>query len=154
MGADWFRNTTWSEAVERTFNEKLQRARRKENYLRIQACTLARSHPDVALRLLDRYFSLKDDFDHAQAYVDRATALLTLGRIDEAVESYSAALAREVVFPNLLTQAYLGLAIPHRHARHSGTVQLREAPSGTPQGAVDVSCRSLSLARGVCLDRG
>lgn len=109
MGADWFRNTTWSEAVERTFNEKLQRARRKENYLRIQACTLARSHPDVALRLLDRYFSLKDDFDHAQAYVDRATVLLTLGRIDEAVESYSAALAREVVFPNLLTQAYLDL---------------------------------------------
>jgi hypothetical protein len=52
---------------------------------------------------------LKDDFDHAQAYVDRATALLTLGRINEAVDSYSAALARELVFPNLLTQAYLDL---------------------------------------------
>lgn len=109
MSADWFRNTTWNEAVEQSFNEKLHRARRKEQYLRIQACTLARSQPDVALRLLDRYFSLKDDFDHAQAYVDRATALLTLGRINEAVESYSAALAREVEFPNLLTQAYLDL---------------------------------------------
>jgi tetratricopeptide (TPR) repeat protein len=109
MSADWFRNTTWNEAVEQSFNEKLHRARRKEQYLRIQACTLARSHPDVALRLLDRYFSLKDNFDQAQAYVDRATALLTLGRINEAVESYSAALAREVEFPNLLTQAYLDL---------------------------------------------
>jgi tetratricopeptide (TPR) repeat protein len=109
MTADWFRNTTWNEAVEQSFNEKLHRARRKEQYLRIQACTLARSHPDVALRLLDRYFSLRDNFDHAQAYVDRATALLTLGRINEAVESYSAALVREVEFPNLLTQAYLDL---------------------------------------------
>jgi len=109
MSADWFRNTIWNEAIEQSFNEKLHRARRKEQYLRIQACTLARSHPDVAIRLLDRYFSLKDDFDHAQAYVDRATALLTLGRTNEAVESYSAALAREVEFPNLLTQAYLDL---------------------------------------------
>jgi tetratricopeptide (TPR) repeat protein len=97
------------EVVERSFNEKLHRARRKEQYLRIQACTLARSHPEVALGLLDQYFSLKDDFDHAQAHVDRATALLALGRIKEAIASYDAALTREVEFPNLLTQAYLDL---------------------------------------------
>jgi tetratricopeptide (TPR) repeat protein len=109
MGADWFRSKTWNESVERKFNEKLQRAKRKEQYLRIQAWTLARSHPEVALNLLDRYFSLKDDFDHAQAHVDRATALLALGRINEAIESYKAALAREVQFPNLLTTAYLDL---------------------------------------------
>ena len=52
---------------------------------------------------------MKGDFDHAQAYVDRATALLALGRTNEAVESYRAALAREVEFPNLQTQAYLDL---------------------------------------------
>lgn len=109
MRDDWFRNTTWNDAIERAFNEKLSRARRKEQYLRIQACTLARSHPDVALRLLDRYFAMKDNFDHAQAFVDRATAFLTLGRIDEAIDSYNAALAREAEFPNLLTQAYLDL---------------------------------------------
>jgi hypothetical protein len=109
MSADWFRNTTWDEAVERNFNAKLERARRKEQYLRIQACTLARSHPEVALRLLDRYFLLKDDFDHAQARVDRATAFLALGRVDAAVDSYCAALAREAEFPNLQTQAYLDL---------------------------------------------
>jgi hypothetical protein len=109
MSADWFRNATWNEAVEQTFNEKLHRARRKEQYLRIQACTLARSHPEVALQLLDRYFALKDDFDHAQAHVDRATALLALDRVNEAIESYNAALAREAEFPNLQTQAYLDL---------------------------------------------
>jgi len=99
----------WNEAVERSFNEKLHRAKRKEQYLRIQACTLARSHPEVALQLLDRYFVLKDDFDHAQAYVDRAKALLALGRINDAIESYNAALAREAEFPNLQTPAYLDL---------------------------------------------
>lgn len=109
MSADWFRKTTWNEAVERRFSEKLLRARRKEQYLRIQACTLARSHPEVALKLLDQYFSLKDKFDHAQAYVDRATAFLALGRISEAVGSFEAALEREVEFPNLQTQAYLDL---------------------------------------------
>jgi tetratricopeptide (TPR) repeat protein len=63
----------------------------------------------VALQLLDRYFSLGDDFDYAQAYVDRAAALVALDRIGEAITSYEAALAREAEFPDLLTQAYLDL---------------------------------------------
>ena len=109
MTTDWFRNTTWNESVERDFDEKLRRARRKEHYLRIQACTLARSHPEVALKLLDRYFELPDNFDRAQAHVDRATALLVLGRVNEAVASYEKALLREAEFPNLQTQAYLDL---------------------------------------------
>lgn len=109
VSADWFRNTTWDGIIERAFDEKLRRARRKEQYLRIQACTLARSHPEVALKLLERYFELQDDFDHAQAHVDRATALLALGRVGEALAAYEAALTREAVFPNLKTQAYLDL---------------------------------------------
>lgn len=109
MTTDWFRNTTWNESVEQAFDEKLRRARKKEQYLRIQACTLARSHPEVALKLLDRYFELPDDFDHAQAYVDRATALLALGRVNDAITSYETALTREAAFPNLQTQAYLDL---------------------------------------------
>lgn len=99
MSPDWFRNTTWSDAAERTFKEKLKRATRKESYLHIQARTLARTYPGVALRLLDRYFLPKDDFDHAQAYVDQATALLTLGRIDEAIEVYGAVWRVNRCFP-------------------------------------------------------
>jgi tetratricopeptide (TPR) repeat protein len=109
MNADWFRNTTWNEAIERAFDEKLRRARNKGEYLRIQACTLARSHPSIALELLDCYFELQDDFDRAQAHVDRATALLALDRVEEAMAAYEAALDRESVFPNLQTQAYLDL---------------------------------------------
>ena len=104
---DWFRNATWNPSIERAFDDKLRRARRKEQYLRIQACTLARSHPDVALKLLERYFSLPNDFDHAQAHVDRATAYLALGRVAEALVAYEDALTRESEFPNLKTEAYI-----------------------------------------------
>jgi hypothetical protein len=63
---DWYRNTEWSEEIAERFEAQLKRARRKARYLRIQACTLAWSDPLVALRLLDRYFDLGDDFDHAR----------------------------------------------------------------------------------------
>jgi tetratricopeptide (TPR) repeat protein len=116
MTTDWFRSTTWNESVEQAFDEKLRRAKRKEQYLRIQASTLARSHPEVALKLLDRYFELPDDFDHAQAHVDRATAWLSMGHVEAAIASYEAALAREAAFPKLQTQAYLDL--PYLIATH------------------------------------
>jgi tetratricopeptide (TPR) repeat protein len=109
MGADWFRNKTWSSDIERSFDEKLRRARRKGQYLRIQAYYLAKSHPKVALELLDRYFSLNDHSEDASAYTVQATAFLTQGRVEDAVESYRATLSREAEFPNLVTQAYLDL---------------------------------------------
>jgi tetratricopeptide (TPR) repeat protein len=131
---DWFRNTTWNAEIEKIFDEKLRRARRKEQYLRIQASTLARSHPEIALKLLDRYFRLPDDFDHAQAHVDRAEALLALDRLNEAIESYERALAREEAFPNLRTQAYLDLPyliatreIEERFGRALDLLQTNEA---------------------------
>jgi tetratricopeptide (TPR) repeat protein len=120
MSDDWFRHTDWNEAIARQFDEKLRRARRKEQYLRIQACSLAATHPTVALELLDRYFKLPDDFDHAQAYVDRATALRALGKIEDAAKSYEAALEREAVFPKVTTQAYLELPVLiATHALHT-----------------------------------
>jgi len=105
----WFRNRTWNTHVASAFEEKLRRARRKSQYLRIQACCLTETNPQVALELLDRYFALGDDFDHAQAHVDRAGAYLTLGRVEDAFASYEAALKREEEFPNLRTGAYLEL---------------------------------------------
>ena len=109
MSEDWYRNRTWNAKIAREFDQRLQRARDKEQYLRIQACTLATEFPEVALELLERYFALPDDSDHAQAYVDRAAALLALGKPEEAVTAYERALAREIEFPNLLTQAYIEL---------------------------------------------
>ncbi len=139
MTVEWFRNTTWDEETERSFEGRLRRARRKEQYLRIQACTLARSHPEIALRLLDRYFQMPDDFDRAQAHVDRATALLTLGRTDEAIASYESALSREAAFPNVRTQAWLDLpfliarrGLAERHARALQILRGREQDLAFP----------------------
>jgi tetratricopeptide (TPR) repeat protein len=106
---DWYRNTEWNAEIAQRFEARLKRARRKAQYLRIQACSLARSQPRVALQLLDRYFELGDDFDHAQAYVDQATAYRSLGQPADAVNSYEQALRREAEFPKLQTQAYLEL---------------------------------------------
>ena len=109
MSEEWFRNTSWNETIARRFHEKLHRARRKGQYLRIQAFTLASTNPEIALALLDEYFVSPGDVDRAQAYEVRATALLALGRTEAAIESYEAALRWEAEFPSVQTQAYLDL---------------------------------------------
>lgn len=104
---DWYRNETWNSQIEADFQQKLKRARNKSQYLRIQASILAKSYPDTALRLIEQYFALGENFDIAQAYVVRANALKVLGDVEGAFLSYEAALEREGLMPNLLTDAYL-----------------------------------------------
>jgi tetratricopeptide (TPR) repeat protein len=112
---DWFRNGHWDDNIEAAFFAKLAKARRKTQYLRIQACTLAERHPKAALSLLDRYFAMMDrvepyeKVDLAQAYADQARAHLALEDIDAAIMSYEAALGREAAFPNSRSQAYVEL---------------------------------------------
>jgi len=139
---DWFRNTQWNAQVASQFEAKLKRARSKGQYLRIQACTLARSEPDIALQLLDRYFAQTDErlFD-AQAHVDRATALLVLGRVDGALDSYESALKAEIAVPNVLTQAYLELpytaAVRGVRGRYARALQVLEEHRGRLTFPVD-----------------
>jgi tetratricopeptide (TPR) repeat protein len=106
---DWFRNADWNESIEKAFFAELDRVRNKQQYLRIQAYTIARSHPRVALRLLDEYFRLGKHFDYPQAHIDRAAACLALGDCTQAILSYEAALAFEERRPNFTTQAYIDL---------------------------------------------
>ncbi|BBE34826.1 hypothetical protein [Sphingosinicella microcystinivorans] len=104
---DWYRNTTWNTEIEAKFDQKLRRAREKFQYLRIQALYLTETYPEVALRLLEQYFSLGENIDTAQAYLQRAQALSVLNDFDGAFASYEAALERERRRPNSTTQAYL-----------------------------------------------
>jgi tetratricopeptide (TPR) repeat protein len=108
---NWFRNVSWSPEIEQAFFRKLERARDKSQYLRIQASNLASRHPEIALRLLERYFALGEHFDMAQAHMDRAIAHLTLNQVDSAIRAYEAALAHEANFPRLKTQAFLQLPL-------------------------------------------
>ena len=98
--------------------------------LRIQAWSLANSHPQVALRLLDQFFTLGERFDLAQAHVDRATALLALNDPEGAVEAYEAALSSAERRPSVSTSASLDLPwlIARRkdRARYARALELLE----------------------------
>ncbi|MGJ4997896.1 hypothetical protein ACQR0Z_25980 [Bradyrhizobium sp. HKCCYLS3077] len=107
---DWFRNKTWNDEIELNFRQRLRRARDKSQILRIQASCLAKCHPAVALRLLDEYFSLGNHFDTAQAYVNKAQAMIALRDVQGALSSYEAALVQEDLHPSFKTQAYLEFA--------------------------------------------
>lgn len=84
---DWYRNVFWDPWTAAVFERRLARKRSKGQYLRIQASYLTRTSPWAALRLLERYFALKDPSDNARAYIDQSNAHLTLGRVERAIDS-------------------------------------------------------------------
>ena len=90
---DWYRHTDWNAEIDADFEAHLRRARDKAQRLKIQAALLAQTRPEVALRLLERYFESGDAFFLADAYQIQAKARLALGDISRAAESYSAALS-------------------------------------------------------------
>ncbi|MGC1302980.1 MAG: hypothetical protein WA840_11445 [Caulobacteraceae bacterium] len=106
---DWFRNELWNSEIESAFEAKLRRARNKTQYLRLQAGHLAKTEPDVALALIDRYFGEGGDISSALANEVQALAYLSLGKVPEAIDAYEEALRREQDFSNLRTSTFIDL---------------------------------------------
>ena len=104
---DWFRHTEWNADIESDFERRLKRAKDKVQPLKIQAATLAETHPAAAIDLLDRYFATGDTFFLADAYRTQAIARLALKDLPGAATSYEAALRRESNFPNVKTNSFV-----------------------------------------------
>jgi len=109
---DWFRHTSWSEGDEREFFARLKRARKKDQYLLIQALTLLETRDKhlaaSALGLLDTLLGQGVDAVFlSSAHLARAEALVALDRLPEAVDGFRAALDARRAFPNAINYAEL-----------------------------------------------
>ena len=103
---DWYRNTEWNSEIAEAFEARLARSRsQKAQYLRIQGVTLASSHPDVAIDLLERCASIGDDFETAPALASIATIWLGRGELEPALAALERATIQEERVPDVSTNA-------------------------------------------------
>ena len=102
---DWFRRTTWTEADQHAFRERLSRSRKhkKSQYLRIQALHLAESgKPAAALKLLAEVCqTYTDDPFLAMVQLQRANALIALKDHDLAIDAFRQSLDAQRSQPNI-----------------------------------------------------
>ncbi|HWU49554.1 MAG TPA: hypothetical protein VN042_06735, partial [Asticcacaulis sp.] len=123
---DWFRNATWSADIETAFFAKLNRARsQKSQYLVIQALTLAKTRPDICLKLIDLYFAqgedVNNDFDHVRALDARRQAYEATGDIPRALDAIKAVLKQEQLKPRHIVGA--DVQFPYFVASHNLTAE-------------------------------
>lgn len=107
MGSeDWYRSEHWDAEVEAAFNKKLARSRsQKAQYLRIQGSILKETHPDAAIRLLQRCIEEGDEFHIAHAHFETAHARYVQGDVDGALVSLEATIEQQVRQPMFRTSA-------------------------------------------------
>jgi len=105
---EWFRQVDWSETIEKGFFAKLEKARgQRDQYLVIQALTLAGSNPEISLRLVECYFETKTTtFEDVRALDAKARANITLGRASEAVKVMKEILEMERERPSHKTNTF------------------------------------------------
>lgn len=109
MATDWFRQEEWNDKIEQEFFAKLARARaQRDQYLVIQALTISKLVPTVALRLADLYFDTqKDNFEDVRALSSKADAYLALGQTERAIEAMKDILAIERTRPSHKTTMHV-----------------------------------------------
>ena len=120
---DWYRNTDWNEEIEQDFFTRLSRARsQRDQYIVLQALTLAESHPKVALRLVDFYFETRtDSFDDGRARMAATRARFADGGYEKALDEFQSALEGQSEGVNLMVASPLEfafLAARYRSTRH------------------------------------
>lgn len=112
MSSDsWYRQVKWTERNAQLFEDKLKRARKKSEYLRIQAVHLIDSAPEACISLIDRFLAMSDETFRSFGYSTRAKALIALGRTSEAVKAFEAAYENELRYPSVKTGVELDLAM-------------------------------------------
>ncbi|MGI9394912.1 MAG: hypothetical protein ACR2OY_09720 [Boseongicola sp.] len=107
MSEDWYRNTEWSDKTREAFFAKLKRSRsQRDQYLAIQALTLAPHEPDAALDLATLYFDTRtDDFDDNRVRLAQARAFSAAGRLDDAADTFRQAALADAANPTFKTNS-------------------------------------------------
>lgn len=107
MSEDWYRNTEWSDETREAFFARLKRSRsQRDQYLAIQALSLAPHVPEAALELAAHYFETRtDDFDDNRVRLAQARANSAAGRLDEAAEIYRQAALADAANPTFKTNS-------------------------------------------------
>jgi len=84
---DWYRNTKWNNSIKESFFEKLSRARsQRDQYLVIQALSLAETIPQACIDLVNHYFETrKDKYEDVRALLARVKAYEKLENIEETI---------------------------------------------------------------------
>ena len=105
---DWYRNEDWNQEIKDYFFLKLSRARsQRDQYIYIQAASVNKRHPKIALELAEYYFEIRTEkFHDLGVHLVKAYALLSLNKNEEAMLAYRAALKREKEYPNVQSSTY------------------------------------------------
>jgi hypothetical protein len=142
--SDWFRNKDWSAAIEQEFFAKLGRSRtQRDQYLVIQALTLAPTHANVALRLIDLYFSTKkSNFEDVRALSARATAYRSMKDLTQVFVAMKEILAIERERPQQKTTTYVDypylVASAGIESEYSGALEVLQERVGDLMFPIDV----------------
>lgn len=136
---DWYRNTEWNEEIEKDFFDRLGRARsQRDQYIVIQALTLADSHPKVALRLVDFYFETRtDSFNDGRARIAATQARFADGGYEKALDEYQAVIEGQSDGGSLIVGSpveFAFLAARYRSTKHYAAAldQLTDLPPPKP----------------------
>jgi len=113
---DWYRNSSWNEAIRVEFYRRLERSRTPHNkaqYLRLQALHLLEANlHSPALELLELYLrDYPEDLMLTEAHLLYAIALAGVNRNEEALVHFRITIQRQRVYPNLITTVPIDFAI-------------------------------------------